>query len=102
MDKQRDIYRQLIVKLFKANFDAALFEEKRNEMMIDSDFDCIRDEIEEEYFTKNRGIAPYTVAIKYLCMKIEACTSDNVLFKAIEDYICVKENIAITNIVKGA
>lgn len=101
MNTQRDIYRQLIMKLIKANFDSALFVEKRDEMMKDSDFELIRDEIEEEYFTKNRGIAPYIKAIKYLCTKIEASTADNALFMPIEDYICVKENIEVTKIMKG-
>lgn len=101
MNKQRDIYRQLIMKLFRENFESALFIEKREEMMKDNDFQHIRDEIEEEYFTKNRGIAPYIKAIKYLCTKIEACTADNALFMAVEDYICARENIVITKIMKG-
>lgn len=101
MEKQRDIYRQLIMKLFKENFDSALFVEKHDKMMVDTDFERIRDEIEEEYFTKNCGIAPYMKAIKYLCTKIEACTADNALFIAVEDYICAKENIVVTKIMKG-
>lgn len=101
MDTQRDIYRQLIMKLIKVNYDSALFVEKRDEMMKDGDFELIRNEIEEEYFTKNRGIAPYIKAIKYLCTKIEASTADNALFMAVEDYICAKENIVVTRIMKG-
>lgn len=101
MDKQRDIYRKLLATLFKANFDSALFEEKCGEMMKDSDFNAIRDDVEDEYFTKNRGIAAYITAIKYLCGKIEACTSENTLFGAVEDYIIAKESISITKIAKG-
>lgn len=101
MDKQRDIYRQLLVKLFEANFTSALFEEKTNTMMITSDFESIRNEIEDQYFTKNRGIAPYIAALKYLCKKIESCTADNTLFAPMEDYICAKENIVLTKIAKG-
>lgn len=101
MEKQREIYKQLIVELFKANFDAALFKEKHNEMMKESDFESIRDEIEEEYFTKNKGINPYSKAIKYLRSKIEACTAAKSLFSAVEDYIISKYNIAITKIPRG-
>lgn len=101
MDKQRDIYRQLLVKLFEANFTSALFEEKMDTMMKVSDFESIRNEIEEDYFTKNRGIKPYSAAIKYLCKKIESCTADNTLFAPMEDYICAKENIVLTKIAKG-
>lgn len=101
MDKQRDIYRQLLVKLFEKNFTAALFVEKTDAMMKISDFEMIRNEIEEETFTKNRGIKPYIDAIKYLCKKIEKLTADNRLFEPIEDYICAKENIVVTKIEKG-
>lgn len=101
MDKQREIYRELIAKLFKENFDSALFKEKRNDMMTESDFASIRDETEEEYFTKNRGIVPYMKAINYLRSKIEVCTAQNVLFATTEDYICAKENIAITPVANG-
>lgn len=101
MDKQRDIYRKLILTLFKQNFDSALFVEKRDEMMEESDFEAIRNEIEEEYFIKNRGIAPYINAIKYLRAKIEACTAAKSLFKAVEDYISAKEHIVITKMAKG-
>lgn len=101
MDKQRDIYKQMIVKLFKENFDAAMFTEKHDNMMNSSDFDIIRDEIEDEYFIKNRGINPYIKAIKYLCTKIEACTANNTLFAAVEDYIIARDNIVITNIPMG-
>lgn len=101
MDKQRGIYRQLLVKLFEENFTSALFEEKIDTMMKIGDFEMIRNEIEEEYFTKNRGIAPYITAIKYLCKKIESCTANNALFAPIEDYICAKENIVVTKIAKG-
>lgn len=101
MDKQRDVYRQLILTLFKQNFDSALFLEKRDEMMNASDFETIRNEIEEEYYEKNHGIAPYINAIKYLRAKIEACTAAQSLFVAIEDYLCAKENIIITKMAKG-
>lgn len=101
MDKQRDIYRQCLVKLFEENFTSALFQEKTDTMMKFCDFETIRNEIEEEYFTKNRGITPYIAAIKYLCTKIESCTADNTLFAPIEDYICAKENIVVTKIAKG-
>lgn len=102
MDKQRDMYRQLLVKLFEQNFIAALFVEKTDTMMKIDDFELIRNEIEEETFTKNRGIKPYIDAIKYLCKKIEKCTADCTLFAPIEDYICAKfENIVVTKIAKG-
>lgn len=101
MDKQREIYRQLLVNLFEKNFTSALFEEKTDAMMKVCDFEMIRNEIEEETFTKNRGIKPYIDAIKYLCKKIEKCTADNELFEPIEDYICAKENIVVTKIEKG-
>lgn len=101
MEKQRDIYRQLILNLLKANFDSALFEEKRDNLCQDSDFETIRDEIEEEYFIKNRGIAPYIKAIKYLRAKIEASTAAKSLFASLEDYINAKENIVITKIENG-
>ncbi|XP_055298185.1 uncharacterized protein LOC129566354 [Sitodiplosis mosellana] len=102
MEKQRDIYRQLILTLFKQNFDSALFQEKRDDLMKESDFETIRDEIEEEYFIKNRGISPYIKAIKYLRAKIEACTAAKELFVAVEDYISAKGNIVITKIAKVA
>lgn len=102
MDKQRDISRQLILKLFEENFASALFVEKTGTLLEICDFIKIRNEIEEDYFTKNRGIAPYNAAIKYLCKKIESCTSDNALFASIEDYICAEKNIVVTKIVKGA
>ena len=101
MDKQRGIYRQLLVKLFEQNFTSALFVEKLDTMMKISDFEQIRNEIEEDYYTKNRGIAPYITAIKYLCKKIQSCTADNTLFTPIEEYICAKENIVVTKIPKG-
>lgn len=101
MDKQRVIYRQLLVELFEKNFTAALFVEKPDTMMKVGDFELIRNEIEEETFTKNRGIKPYSDAIKYLCKKIEKCTADSTLFAAIEDYICAKDNIVVTKIAKG-
>lgn len=101
MEKQRKIYKDLIVKLFKNNFESAQFKEKHTGMMADSDFTTIRDEVEEEYFTKNRGIVPYIQAINYLRTKIEACTARNVLFTTVEDYICAKDNIAITPFPKG-
>lgn len=101
MDKQRNIYRELIVNLFKENFETARFVEKTDHLMKDLDFASISNDIEEEYFTKNRGIAPYISAIKYLCTKIQTSTNDNALFTALEDYICVKENISVTKIPKG-
>lgn len=101
MNKQREICRGIVLKLLKDNFDSSLFKEKRDEMMKDLDFTTIRNEIEEEYFTKNRGIVPYSKAINYLRTKIEACTAYNVLFRTIEDYICAKDNIVITQIAKG-
>lgn len=101
MNKQREICRGIVLKLLKDNFDSSLFKEKRDEMMKDLDFTTIRNEIEEEYFTKNRGIVPYSKAINYLRTKIEACTAYNVLFGTIEDYICAKDNIVITQIAKG-
>lgn len=101
MEKQRNIYRKLIMDLFKENFDSALFEEKRDEMMQKSDFETIRNEIEEGYFIKNRGIVPYIKAIQYLRAKIESCTAANTLFAPVEDYISAKENIVITKIARG-
>lgn len=101
MDKQRGIYRQLLVQLFEKNFTEALFAEKTDTMMKIGDFEQIRNEIEEETFTKNRGIKPYMDAIKYLCKKIEKCTAGSTLFEPIEDYICAKENIVVTKIAKG-
>lgn len=101
MDKQRGIYRQLLVQLFEQNFATALFVEKTNTMMKIHDFETIRNEIEEETFTKNRGIKPYIDAIKYLVKKIEKCTADNTLFAPIEDYICAKDKIVVTKIPKG-
>lgn len=101
MDKQRTEYRNLILKLFKENFDSAMFVEKRDDMLKESDFEIIRNEIEEEYFIKNRGIAPYITAIKYLRAKIEACTVAKTLFIAVEDYISAKDNIVITKIATG-
>lgn len=101
MDKQRDIYRDLIVKLFKENFESALFEEKRDRMISERDFESIRDEIEDEYYNKNRGITPYINAIKYLKTKIEASTAAKSLFSAVEDFIVAKENITITKIIEG-
>lgn len=101
MEKQRDVYRQLILNLLKENFDSALFQEKRDDLCRESDFETIRNEIEEEYFIKNRGIAPYIKAIKYLRAKIEACTATKSLFVTLEDYISAKENIVITKIANG-
>lgn len=101
MDKQRGIYRQLMLKLFEENYASALFEEKPNTPMEVCDFVKIRDEMEEEYFTKNHGIGPYIAAIKYLCKKIESFTSDSALFAPIEDYICTEKNIVVTKIAKG-
>lgn len=101
MDNQREIYRVSIVKWFKENFDSALFEEKCDDLMTDDDFASIRDEIEEDYFIKNRGIAPYTKAINYLRNKIQACTTGNVLFASVEDFILTKKNISITLIPKS-
>lgn len=101
MDKQRIIYRKLIVDLFKKNFDSALFVEKCDVLMKENDFEIIRDEVEEEYFVKNRGIAPYINAIKYLQSKIEACTEAATLFVDIEDYIYHHKHIVITKIAKG-
>ncbi|XP_031626014.1 uncharacterized protein LOC116342506 [Contarinia nasturtii] len=102
MDKQRDIYRKLIVDLFKDNFESSQFVEKCDVLMKESDFETIRDEVEGEYFVKNRGITPYIKAIKYLRAKIEACTAAATLFSDIEDYICGKENIVITKITKAS
>lgn len=101
MDKQREIYRKSIVKLFKENFQSARFEEKRDGMITACDFETIRDEIEEDYYIKNKGITPYSEAIKNLQMKIEACTAAKTLFSAIEDFIMSKENITITKITKS-
>lgn len=102
MNTQRANYRQLILKKFEENFASALFEEKTDELMKVNDFETIRNEVEEQYFTKNQGISPYISAIKYLCEKIALCTLEGTLFPPIEDYICAKENISgITKIAKG-
>lgn len=100
MEKQRDIYRKLIITSFKKNFESARFVEKRNDMMDKSEFEMIRDEIEDDYFIKNRGIVPYIKAMKYLIAKIETCTAGGRLFSALDDFICAKEHIVITNIDK--
>lgn len=99
MNSQRENNRNLIANLLKVNFEAALFMEKRNDLMADDDFTKIRDEIEEEYFIKNTGMAPYIKAIKYLRSKIETCTSTHTLFASLEDYIIAKNNIVITKVV---
>lgn len=101
MEKQRDIYRQLIITTFKKNFESARFVEKRNDMMDESEFEMIRDEIEDDYFIKNHGLVPYIKAIKYLVAKIETCTAGGRLFSALNDFICAKEQIVITNIDKS-